>query len=477
MRAYVRWWQPPQHNRSVGWIGPSETGQGPGGSARNASCTRAQHRGWAVTKQILLSRAVRLEPVPASAGEARRLVRQTLTEAGESSALEAAELAVSELVTNAILHAATLVQLSVDVTADAVTVTVRDWHPQLPTQRHWGENATTGRGLGLVASVTDDYGVDAQDPAGKSVWFRILRSAAASSADGHDAEWDVEGLLAELDEPTAVPVVLAGLPVRLWSAGQQHWEAVLRELYLYMQSEDTGGADVDLVAAGRALVALSSATGRAIAAAGDSTLVDVTMSVLPDEQTWFGILQDALDLGIRLGTDRRLLIRPALPEVIALRDWACEQVQAQIHGVPPTPWAGTEHPRFVDPTAVQHIAPGPAWDATAVTDSDRSVVAADDNNRLIAVSLPFATMLGWDRDELTGRRVITIVPPSLREAHVAGFTRHLTTGETHVLGVDLELPVLCANGTELLCHFRVERGAAETDRAVYLAWIDPVTPQ
>jgi PAS domain S-box-containing protein len=429
----------------------------------------------AVAKQILLSRAARLEPVPASAGAARRLVRQTLTEAGESSAVEAAELAVSELVTNAILHAATSVHLSVDVTADAVTVTVRDWHPQLPTQRHWGENATTGRGLGLVASVTDDYGVDAQHPTGKSVWFRILRSAAAPPTGDLDAEWDVAGLLAELEEPTAVPIVLAGLPARLWSAGQQHWEAVLRELYLYAQSEDTGAADLDLVAAGRALVALSSATERAIAAAPDSSLVDVALSVLPEEQTWYGVLQDALDVGVRLGTDRRLLVRPALPEVVALRDWACEQVLAQIHGVPPTPWAGTEHPRFVDPAVVQHITPTPTWDASIVTDSDRSVVAADDNNRLIAVSLTFAKMIGWDRDELTGRRIITIVPPSLREAHVAGFTRHLTTGETHVLGVDLELPVLHADGTELLCHFRIERGAAEGERAVYLAWIDPVS--
>lgn len=422
----------------------------------------------------LLTRAVRLAPVPASAGEARRLVRETLAEVGETGALEAAELAVSELVTNAVLHAATAVELSVTVTEDAVTVRVRDWHPQLPVQRHWGEIATTGRGLGLVAAVTDDYGVDPQEPTGKSVWFRIMRSATEVRPSG-DAEWDVEGLLAELEEPSAVPVMLNALPTRLWSAGQQHWEAVLRELYLYAQSPEAAGErELDLVAAGRALATLSTAVERASAPDAAPERVDVALSVLAEEQGWFGVLQDALDMAISLGADRRLLIRPALPEIVALRDWACEQVLAQLHGVPPTPWAGAEHPRFVDPAAVQHTAPMPLWDASAVTESDRSVVAADDNNRLVAISRPAAELLGWDPADLIGRRVVTIVPPRLREAHVAGFTRHLTTGETHVLGIDLELPVLRADGTEVLCHFLIEPGAAEAGRAVYVAWIDPV---
>jgi PAS domain S-box-containing protein len=290
-----------------------------------------------------------------------------------------------------------------------------------------------------------------------------------------DAEWDVDGLLAELEEPSAVPVMLNALPTRLWSAGQQHWEAVLRELYLYAQSPEAAGErELDLVAAGRALATLSTAVERASAPDAAPERVDVALSVLAEEQGWFGVLQDALDMAISLGADRRLLIRPALPEIVALRDWACEQVLAQLHGVPPTPWAGAEHPRFVDPAAVQHTAPMPLWDASAVTESDRSVVAADDNNRLVAISRPAAELLGWDPADLIGRRVVTIVPPRLREAHVAGFTRHLTTGETHVLGIDLELPVLRADGTEVLCHFLIEPGAAEAGRAVYVAWIDPV---
>ena len=62
----------------------------------------------------------------------------------------------------------------------------------------------------------------------------------------------------------------------------------------------------------------------------------------------------------------------------------------------------------------------------------------------------------------------------LPEAHVAGFSRHLTTGEAHVLGVPLTLPVLCRDGSERLCRFLVESPATTSGRRIYLAWIDPL---
>lgn len=421
-------------------------------------------------EQALLQRSVRLEPVPASAGAARRLVREALSEVGESATVYAAELAVSELVTNAILHAATPVELTIEVTESAVTIRVRDWHPRLPAQRHWGDTATTGRGLRLVASLSDEFGVDVE-PHGKAVWFRLARG---KHDEAPPAEWDVDELLGELATTAAGRVVLTAAPARLWAAGQQHWEAVLRELYLYTQTQPRD--DVDLVAATRALATLSAAVDRTVSAAGNSPhRVDAELFVAEDEFAGFAALQDALDTGLRLGADERLLIRPALPEIVALRDWACEQVLAQLNGVPPTPWAGTDHPRFVEAT-VPGSRPTPSWDAAFVTTSVRSVVAADDNNRIIAVSAPAAELLGWTAADLTGRRIVTIVPPSMREAHVAGFTRHLTTGETQVLDKRLELPVLRADGSEVVCSVLIERAAAEVGRAVYVAWIDPVAP-
>ena len=64
---------------------------------------------------------------------------------------------------------------SIEVTASSVTVWVRDWHPQLPIRRRSSETATTGRGLALVASLTDAHGIDLREPTGKAVWFRLVR--------------------------------------------------------------------------------------------------------------------------------------------------------------------------------------------------------------------------------------------------------------------------------------------------------------
>jgi PAS domain S-box-containing protein len=45
----------------------------------------------------------------------------------------------------------------------------------------------------------------------------------------------------------------------------------------------------------------------------------------------------------------------------------------------------------------------------------------------VAVTASLAESLGWAVEDLIGRRVVVLVPPELREAHIAGFTRHLTT--------------------------------------------------
>ncbi len=75
-------------------------------------------------------------------------------------------------------------------------------------------------------------------------------------------------------------------------------------------------------------------------------------------------------------------------------------------------------------------------------------------------------------EDLVGRRVVTLVPPRLREAHVAGFSRHLSTGVAHVLDVPLQLPVLRKDGSEVLSTFLIEQSAVDSSRSVYVAWID-----
>jgi hypothetical protein len=100
-------------------------------------------------------------------------VRNTLTALGLGSLLDSAELGVTELVTNACLHAGTSIVVTLRVLADnAIRIEVSDNSPRLPEQRHYNAMSTTGRGMRLLESF-GRWGVDPAAPpeVGKTVWF------------------------------------------------------------------------------------------------------------------------------------------------------------------------------------------------------------------------------------------------------------------------------------------------------------------
>ena len=95
-------------------------------------------------------------------------------------------------------------------------------------------------------------------------------------------------------------------------------------------------------------------------------------------------------------------------------------------------------------------APEPlVWDPTPVASSTRALVAVDDANRVVAVSPAALALLGYDdADELLGRRLLQIVPERYHQAHVAGFTLHLTNGRAPLIGNRVRVPVRCRDGEE-----------------------------
>ncbi len=284
-------------------------------------------------------------------------------------------------------------------------------------------------------------------------------------------------------------VVLGSMPATLWLSARQHHDAILRELVLYRAEHS--GVDVDLTAADDARSTISNALVDAIEQAHAQGLtrpalpdghpsplpwvpreIDLVLSLPRGVGPAHAALQDALDVAERLAAADRLFVRPGLPEVIAVRDWVSEQIQSQLVGVAPSPWGGVAQPRFE--TDGGRRVTEPEWDLSGPMSSGRGVVAADDANRIVGISDSLAEALGWEPAALRGRRVVTLIPPRLREVHVAGFTRHLTTGEAHVLGVPLVLPVLHADGSEVSCRFLVEQAEQRGARALYLAWIEPL---
>lgn len=133
---------------------------------------------------------LRLPPEPSSVGTARHLLRETL-ERWHLSGLEfAAAQALTEIATNAVIHARTDFSVVIEWDDEVLRVCVHDHSPRLPMPRSYGVDATTGRGLAMVARLCRSWGVESTDD-GKQVWFEV--------AGGEDAgeEGDLLAMFAD----------------------------------------------------------------------------------------------------------------------------------------------------------------------------------------------------------------------------------------------------------------------------------------
>jgi anti-sigma regulatory factor (Ser/Thr protein kinase) len=147
------------------------------------------------------------QPEPKAAAAARRFVRDTLQAwvvtgaAGAHGLVDDAVLLTSELVTNAVVHAGTPVQVTCRLSGGAVEVVVSDGHPgrlvpEAPGCEAVPSERTGGRGLLLPAALASAWGV-AYGRASKAVWFRLaLDGASGGQAAGPGGDADAIGVTA-----------------------------------------------------------------------------------------------------------------------------------------------------------------------------------------------------------------------------------------------------------------------------------------
>ena len=109
-----------------------------------------------------------------SPAAARRAVREAMTGAGLEVILDDAVLLVSELVTNAVVHAGTRIELRVDIGPGSVLVEVIDFRPRaLPDLLGKPEaDREAGRGMLLLDAVAKEWGIR-HFAGGKAVWFQL----------------------------------------------------------------------------------------------------------------------------------------------------------------------------------------------------------------------------------------------------------------------------------------------------------------
>lgn len=111
-----------------------------------------------------------LAPDRQNVSRARRFAVQHTASLGHDDTTDVVELLVSELVTNAILHAGTAATLRMSYDDGMLRVEVRDGSAAQARQRRYDTGATTGRGLALIQALATEWGTET-DADGKIVWF------------------------------------------------------------------------------------------------------------------------------------------------------------------------------------------------------------------------------------------------------------------------------------------------------------------
>ncbi len=133
-------------------------------------------------------RQLPLEPLAESVPAARSLLRELVEGTVFAARLEDGELALSEMVTNAVLHGREPIAVTVTRGRQLLRVEVTDASPVSPSFSMLDRTAVTGRGLLLISAVSDRWGVD-PSVTGKAVWFELVAGRDART------ELDVDALL------------------------------------------------------------------------------------------------------------------------------------------------------------------------------------------------------------------------------------------------------------------------------------------
>ena len=156
------------------------------------SCQPIRPGALAPGEQVRESHHLHLDPLPRLVSAARRFVLEhspdLLPETRDSLVL-----LTSELVTNAVLHARTEIELGITIGDDSIVVTVHDLDLARPEQDPYAAREG-GWGLRLVSALADSSAMHTDPSGGKTAWFRLGRTGAAHVADGAAAR--PEGLRA-----------------------------------------------------------------------------------------------------------------------------------------------------------------------------------------------------------------------------------------------------------------------------------------
>jgi hypothetical protein len=311
---------------------------------------------------VPLSSELTLASSPRAAADARRWVGEICRRLERPDLIECAELGVSELVANAILHASAPYKVRVRGTASHPRIEVVDGSTRPPEPPNHVDTdeldllLTFGRGLSMVAQCAQAWGATIESD-GKIVWFE----PAPEMSDAGSVEWVIDRLDPAAPPPSSptsdgtVEVHLAGIDVPLYVSLDRQYNELRRELRLLSLSHQS---DYPLAGDLTAMFAnferqfpesfrdqINDAEARGL------PRVDVTVPMSREAGPIFVTMTEMFDVADAFCKAERLLSLARTPRQRALHNWLLGELVHQLDGSGSRPWTGS--PRSAAPSRSQ----------------------------------------------------------------------------------------------------------------------------
>jgi anti-sigma regulatory factor (Ser/Thr protein kinase) len=130
-------------------------------------------------------------PDPGEVFSARHFVASVLDSWGFE--MEDLSLLVSELATNAVLHARSDFEVTIIRLPRCVRVEVFDQNTRLPSFAAAPTDAYSGRGLMLLRGLSANWGVESHSDIGKTIWFELALPKRLSGRRRSQRAWMEKG--------------------------------------------------------------------------------------------------------------------------------------------------------------------------------------------------------------------------------------------------------------------------------------------
>jgi hypothetical protein len=260
-------------------------------------------------------------------------------------------LAVSELVTNSVLHAGTPVHVRVNRIGRGLRIEVRDGNPYIPRvdaarpEDLLSNRSMTGRGLALVAATSDGWGSESCD-AGKITWAEVGTGRRRSTGHRRSPSRPGSRTVEQVGPNGAAKgqqVHLVGVPVALLLESTRQLSDLNREVQVMALGREAPEELSQVVQAIHHWVPdldqwtdSERRVAEHAAAVGEDS-IDFDVFVPDDIAERIEGIAEWLRRAAQGISRRQLLTLPPSAEVTAYREWFAGEIMRQLSGCAPCP--------------------------------------------------------------------------------------------------------------------------------------------